>query len=44
MRVIDKSRLKTYVCSIYKNEMKKIDAALLISVGITAEGFNEHAK
>jgi mRNA interferase MazF len=34
IRVIDKSRLKDYVCSLFDDEMKRIDTALLISVGI----------
>jgi len=34
MRVIDKSRLRNYVCSLYENEMEQVNTALLISVGL----------
>ena len=38
IRVIDKSRLKTFQGSIYKNEMKRVDEALLKSIGLFENG------
>jgi mRNA interferase MazF len=34
IRVLDKSRLRQYICSLYESEMREIDKALLISVGL----------
>ncbi|MDR2569178.1 MAG: type II toxin-antitoxin system PemK/MazF family toxin [Oscillospiraceae bacterium] len=42
IRVLDKSRLRQYICSLYESEMKEIDDALLISVGLNRRVTNEH--
>jgi len=34
VRVIDKCRLRKYICSLYSHEMERIEQALLVSVGI----------
>ncbi len=48
IRVIDKSRLQDYVCSLRKYEMRTIDTALLISIGVSQipskeEDLNEYS-
>jgi len=38
IRVIDKRRLRQYICSLYEDEMEQVDTALLISVGMNKGG------
>jgi mRNA interferase MazF len=37
IRVIDKSRLTKYICSLYDSEMANVDRALLKSIGLFEE-------
>ncbi len=36
IRTLDKRRLKEKICSIDENTMKKVDVAIMVSLGITA--------
>jgi len=37
IRVIDKSRLRQFICSLYEDEMEQIDKAVMISLGLEWE-------
>lgn len=37
LRTLDKMRLKEKICSLSKNEMLKVDLAIMISLGLTQE-------